>query len=87
MMIEKMKLSKIAMKQASAMPGGSTVPWYICRYRVYPPYLSLLCLLHPRLDVVAATVEPPNKGHFGSGAFVLFSEVVLWWEVRVNLLL
>ena len=21
-------------------------------YRVYPPYLSLLCLLHPRLDVV-----------------------------------
>ena len=33
------------------------------------------------------TVEPPNKGHFGSGAFVLFSEFVLWWKVRVNLLL
>ena len=31
------------------------------------------------------TVEPPNKGHFGSRAFVLFSEVVLWWEVRVNM--
>ena len=26
MMMEKMKLSKIAMKQVSAMPGGSTVP-------------------------------------------------------------
>ena len=31
------------------------------------------------------TVEPPNKGHFGSRAFVLFSEVVLWWEVRANM--
>jgi len=30
------------------------------------------------------TVEPPNKGHFGGKAFVLFSEVVLWWEVRAN---
>ena len=30
------------------------------------------------------TVEPPNKGHFGSRGFVLFSEVVLWWEVRAN---
>ena len=27
------------------------------------------------------TVEPLNKGHFGSKAFVLYSEVVLWWEV------
>jgi len=27
------------------------------------------------------TVEHPNKGHFGIRAFVLFSEVVLWWEV------
>ena len=24
------------------------------------------------------TVEPPNKGHFGIGAFVLYSEAVLW---------
>jgi len=30
-------------------------------------------------------VEPPNKGQFGSRAFVLFSEVVLWWEVRANM--
>ena len=30
-------------------------------------------------------VEPPNKGHFGSRAFVLFSEVVLWWEVQANM--
>ena len=30
------------------------------------------------------TVEPPNKGHFGSRGFVLFSEVVLWWEVQAN---
>ena len=28
------------------------------------------------------TVEPLNKGHFGSRDFVLFSEVVLWWEVQ-----
>ena len=31
-------------------------------------------------------MEPPNKGHFRSGAFVLYSEVVLWWEVRIKLL-
>ena len=54
-----MKLSKISMKQVSAMPGGSTVPWYICMYRVYPPYLSLLCLLHPRLHVVTASLFYP----------------------------
>jgi len=30
-------------------------------------------------------VEPPNKGHFGSRAFVLFSEVVLWLEVQANM--
>ena len=30
------------------------------------------------------TVEPLNKGHFGSRGFVLFSEVVLWWEVQAN---
>ena len=33
------------------------------------------------------TVEPPNKGQFGSRAFVLFSEVVLLWEVHFKLLL
>ena len=31
-----------------------------------------------------STVEPLNKGHFGSTGFVLFSEVVLWWEVQAN---
>ena len=30
-------------------------------------------------------VEPSNKGHLGSRAFVLFSEVVLWWEVGANM--
>ena len=35
--------------------------------------------------VETTTVEPPNKGHFRSRAFVLFSEVVLWWEVRANI--
>jgi len=34
------------------------------------------------------TVESQNKGHFKLGAyiaFVLFLEVVLWWEVRANM--
>ena len=30
------------------------------------------------------TVEPPSKGHFGSMAFVLYWEAVLWWEVRIT---
>ena len=34
---------------------------------------------------VPNTVEPPNKGHFGSRAFVLYSEAVLWWEVRITI--
>ena len=29
------------------------------------------------------TVKPPNKGHFGSGDFVLYLEALLWWEVRI----
>ena len=31
------------------------------------------------------TVEPPNKGHFGSGDFVLYLEAVLWWEVGITI--
>jgi len=31
--------------------------------------------------ILGNTVEPLNKGHFGSRAFVLFWEVVLVWEV------
>ena len=50
-----MKLAQIAMKQVSAMPGYN-VPWYICMYRVYPPHHGLLCLLHPHLDVVTASL-------------------------------
>ena len=34
---------------------------------------------------IVPTVEPPSKGHVGSRAFVLISEVVLWWEVRANM--
>ena len=52
---------------------------------------SFVCLsstrqqVNPLLGSYLYTVEPPNKGHFGSKAFVLFSEVVLWWEVRANM--
>ena len=35
--------------------------------------------------VSVATVEPLNKGRFGSRAFVLFLEVVLWWKVQANM--
>ena len=41
------------------------------------------CTAHSAL-YVQYTVEPLNKGHFGSRGFVLFSEVVLWWEVQAN---
>ena len=37
------------------------------------------------INFLLNTVEPPNKGHCGSRAFVLFSEVVLWWEVQANM--
>jgi len=43
------------------------------------------CDLYRLVVVMIVTVEPPNKGHFGRRAFVLFSEVVLWWEVRANM--
>ena len=33
--------------------------------------------------VVCYTVEPPNKGHFGNGSFVLCSEVVPISEVQL----
>ena len=39
---------------------------------------------NPQLSVcLTYTVEPPNKGHFGSATFVLYMEAVLWWEVRI----
>ena len=31
------------------------------------------------------TVEPLNKGHFGSVTFVLYLEAVLWWEVQITI--
>ena len=37
------------------------------------------------IDSQDCTVEPPNKGHFGSGDFVLNIEAVLWWEVRITI--
>jgi len=47
--------------------------------------LSLVAVLQVLVWCLEGTVEPPNKGHFGSRAFVLFSEVVPWWEVRANM--
>ena len=37
------------------------------------------------IESQVCTVEPPNKGHFGSRAFVLYLEAVLWWEVRITI--
>ena len=34
--------------------------------------------------IAGSTVEPPKKGHFGNGTFVLSSEVVLISEVHEN---
>ena len=34
------------------------------------------CMASLTLSLVATTVEPLNRGHFGTAAFVLFSEVV-----------
>ena len=50
----------------------------------------LLCILlckkqHILLQLY--TVEPLNKGHFGSVAFFLYSEVVLWWEVEITIVI
>ena len=39
--------------------------------------------MHIELTVIVyVTVEPPNKGHFGNGSFVLSSEVVPISEVH-----
>ena len=35
----------------------------------------------------SCTVEPLSKGHFGSVAFVLYSEVVLWREVEITIVI
>ena len=49
---------------------------------IYATHLSYCRLL----DSETITVKPPNKGHFGSGDFVLYLEAVLWWEVRITIL-
>ena len=44
----------------------------------------MYCTLILRMTDVSQlyiTVEPPNRGHFGTAAFVLSSEVVLFSEV------
>jgi len=61
----------------SILWGEIPIPWKALRN---DPHLATL----PQNEL-GNTVEPPNKGHFGSRAFVLFSEVVLWWEVRTNM--
>ena len=48
-------------------------------------YLVFLCSEYNYSHCVhlksTPTVEPPNKGHFGNGSFVLSSEVVLFSEI------
>ncbi len=44
--------------------------------KAYNLVLAAAVMLH------TCTVEPPNKGHFGSRHFVLYREAVLWWEVK-----
>ena len=46
--------------------------------------VTMSCGVWDALWYISSTVEPLNKGHFGSRGFVLFSEVVLWWEVQAN---
>ena len=41
-------------------------------------YLSEIC---QQVVDVTGTVEPPKRGHFGNGTFVLSSEVVLFSEI------
>ena len=68
--------------------------WPICMARdaVRPLHvltlgcMALVIMRQASSCMIIYTVEPPNKGHFGSGAFVLYSEAVLWWEVQINLL-
>ena len=46
------------------------------------PAVLYMIRLSKYTAIYNGTVEPLNKGHFGSRGFVLFSEVVLWWEVQ-----
>ena len=42
---------------------------------------SLSDVVNDSEECSGVTVEPPNRGHFGTAAFVLSSEVVLFSEV------
>ena len=50
-------------------------PWHVCKEQ---PTLQTIVM-----HMLDYTVEPPNKGHFGSGPFVLYSEVVPWSETSM----
>ena len=52
-----------------------------------PLYLRATCIYHQiqmffHVYMYICMVEPPNKGHFGNGPFVLSSEVVPIAEVH-----
>ena len=47
---------------------------------IYSPALMVPVCIH-KLNGLIETTEPPNRGHFGTAAFVLSSEVVLFSEV------
>ena len=46
---------------------------------------TIITFLHSSIYNVMYTVEPPNKGHFKNGDFVLYLEAVLWWEVQITI--
>ena len=57
---------------------GSLLPWVLYLLLGWPSmYDNYACYIH------LSTVEPPNKGHFGNGSFVLCSEVVPISEVQL----
>ena len=50
-------------------------------FKLQRKIISLIMGKLQALGSVGYTVEPPNRGHFGTVAFVLSSEVVLFSEV------
>ena len=64
----------------------------VCMYTlitVCPKFCESIVLVQQchRLISISYTVKPPKRGHFGTVAFVLSSEVVLLSEVAPFLLL
>ena len=56
---------------------------HVCTCRVSYKYFHAAPSRIPGYTAdVTTTVEPPKKGHFGNGTFVLSSEVVLISEVH-----